>query len=297
MFRKIIAAIAFFLSAACSQPAIAASPQIVPTITALKAGNFTSYGTLYVQGYAAIGDGGGGSFIWVAGSLPCNSVIGGGDGGTTFCSGNGSGGYLTTGYWKRQLTNFTYNILWFGADPTGAAPSQVAIQAAQTTACANQPTTPTNSNQLAAAIYWPRGRYLLTAGVTFGACYRVRNYGDGWQTSVIMFRPTANDLVALKCEEAGAQCANMEVDHLGFYSDDTTHRKTALAMVDTTSSTVHDVYCSGSFSTGLSFSWHDSSNSSNCFLINGRDNSQMRTIQAFADRPIYFGVNPNAAAW
>lgn len=72
----------------------------------------------------------GGIFVWVSGSLPCNPVTGGGDGGTTFCTSDGSGGYLTTGYWQRQSPTGYVTPEWFGAVGDGSTDDSAAIQKA-----------------------------------------------------------------------------------------------------------------------------------------------------------------------
>lgn len=97
---------------------------VVASIAALQALGPASpqYATVAVTGVQ-----GGNLFTWVAGSLPCNASTGGGDGGTTFCASNGSGGYLTSGYWHRQYS-LSYNggvsLNWFnGVDPVGVTDS------------------------------------------------------------------------------------------------------------------------------------------------------------------------------
>lgn len=81
----------------------------VPSIAAMQAlPNPSSISAVIVTGQ----QGAGYVFQWIAGALPCNAVSGGGDGGTTFCGSNGTGGYLTSGYWKRQFIGPLY-VNWF----------------------------------------------------------------------------------------------------------------------------------------------------------------------------------------
>lgn len=123
------AALAFAILACTS--ASAANVATVENIAQLQALGAASpqIQTVLAKSFATAGDGGGGNFIWISGSLPCNSVTGGGDKGTTFCASNGSGGYLTSGYWNRQYTGMP-NLAFWGAYPGATA-------AANTTAINN----------------------------------------------------------------------------------------------------------------------------------------------------------------
>ena len=67
--------------------------------------------TVNVGGYTTPGDGGGGSFTVVSGTLSAS------DGGTTFFVANSAGGTYTDRYWKRKFTG-DVNVGMYGASPS-----------------------------------------------------------------------------------------------------------------------------------------------------------------------------------
>lgn len=84
--------------------------QSTPSIAALQAYGIQSP----LIAHAIVNDeqGAGSEFDWIIGSLPCNSVTGGGDKGTTFCASNGQGGFNTSGYWKRLYSGLPNLAFW-----------------------------------------------------------------------------------------------------------------------------------------------------------------------------------------
>jgi hypothetical protein len=110
-----------------------------------------SNATIYVQGYNAAGDGGGGAFF--IDSSDTNSVT---DGGMIFI--NTSGQRL-----KRNWSGGVVNPLWFGADPTGVADSTTAIQGAVNFASAPTYGPRETTNKSTAIVEFPAGTFAVSS--------------------------------------------------------------------------------------------------------------------------------------
>ena len=97
----------------------------VANIAALEAFPDAPIGmTVNVGGYTTPGDGGGGTFTVVSGTLSAS------DGGTTFFVSNSAGGTYTDRYWKRNFIG-QLNISWYGAYCSGANASDTSWANAQ----------------------------------------------------------------------------------------------------------------------------------------------------------------------
>lgn len=119
------AAISLVLATPCFAASNPSNVLYVPSIAVMQALGPASGQIPVVVVTDTQGDGS--QFLWTTGSLPCNSVSGGGDGGTTFCASNGSTGFRTDGYWQRQgVTSFVKDV-WFGILRDGATNNATAF--------------------------------------------------------------------------------------------------------------------------------------------------------------------------
>ena len=119
--------------------------------------------TMQVLGYSSEGDGGGGTFFWNASSTATS------DGATVVLP----TGYTGTGRWIRQFEG-SVNVLWWGADKTGATDSSTAIQNAHNYSVANH----------FLSVYFPPGSYLTNTTIDWSPY--VQGFTDGdvyWTTS------------------------------------------------------------------------------------------------------------------
>jgi len=140
---------------------------VAATVAALKATTVSGLadGTvIYVLGYAAAGDGGGGMFRYDLASAVTP------DNGTIVSPNSGSG------RWKRHIAG-SINVKWFGAKGDQTTDDTAAIQAAVNVAVANN-----------AAVYFPKstgpdGLYLITSTISVSG--RCRIFGDGMNISGI----------------------------------------------------------------------------------------------------------------
>lgn len=114
--------------------------------------------TMQVLGYSSEGDGGGGTFFWNASSTATS------DGATVVLP----TGYTGTGRWIRQFQG-SVNILWWGADKTGATDSSTAIQNAHNYAVANG---------YLSVYFPPNSTYLINSTITWSM--NVSGWTDGF---------------------------------------------------------------------------------------------------------------------
>lgn len=117
-------------------------------------------------GYAAPGDGGGGRFVWVAGSIP-GSAPAPSTGSVFVAAAAGSG----TGYWRREIDGNAVNALWFGLKAEYTNTSVSAVQVANNVAF---------TNTIAAAAYLQMKAYL--PGTQSGYAYH-------FDTTLVLNKP------------------------------------------------------------------------------------------------------------
>lgn len=175
-----------------------------------------------------------------------------------------------------------FNVLDYGADPTGSADSTAAIIAALAAGGSN------------CAIYLPTGTYKVTSQILVSHD-RVHIYGDGAYATTILFAPTANS-TCFKFEQAGTTINQGTVRDLAFRSNDNTYVKYAMHFIDISGYYVSNVVIGGSVAIGNSGFWTDPTYSSYGIYIQGRDSSGFNEITCFSDRPIVVGPNPNVGS-
>lgn len=151
----------------------------------------------------------------------------------------------------------------FGAVGDGVADDTAAIQAA-----IDRNVTGFNS------VYFPAGVYKVTSQITISGD-RVMLHGDG-SASRILFVPTANAICFLFDKGSTASVQNTIRD-LTFYSTDTTYTKTAIKLVNVTQTLVENVH---------TIFPHWFGNGSTFLHILGRDNTGIRGLNVFSDKPI-----------
>lgn len=182
----------------------------VPTGTA-------NNGNVSTLGYAANGDGGGGSWRYVSGESAGTYVD---NGGTVVVPTGGDG----SAAWLRQYSG-PLDIRWFGADPTGASDCTDALIGAQDWAFRSTDYTVNET------IHFPSGDYLFTQDNPFGQWSgthraRVTFSGDGLATK-IRFAPAVSTPAWLyNSEDSGGgaagdnQLIGATFDGLSFYFDE-----------------------------------------------------------------------------
>lgn len=178
-----------------------------------------------------------------------------------------------------MIEGASFNVLDYGADPTGSADSTAAIIAALAAGGSN------------CAIYLPTGTYKVTSEILI-SYDRVHIYGDGAYATTIQFVPTANSTV-FKFEQAGTTINQGSVRDLAIRSDDNTYVKYAMHFIDISGYYVSNVVIGGGVAIGNSGFWTDPTYSSYGIYIQGRDSSGFNQITCFADKPIVVAPNPN----
>lgn len=181
-----------------------------------------------------------------------------------------------------MIEGASFNVLDYGADPTGAADSTAAIIAALAAGGSN------------CAIYLPTGTYKVTSQILVSHD-RVHIYGDGAYATTIQFVPTANSTV-FKFEQAGTTINQGSVRDLAIRSDDNTYVKYALHFIDISGYYVSNVVIGGGIAVGGAGFWTDPTYSSYGIYIQGRDSSGFNEITCFADKPIVVAPNPNVGS-
>lgn len=175
-----------------------------------------------------------------------------------------------------------YNVLDYGADPTGSTDSTAAIIAALAAGGSN------------CAIYLPTGTYKVTSQILINQ-NRVHIYGDGEYATTIQFTPTANS-TCFKFEVSGTTINQGSICNLAIRSDDNTYVKTALHFVDLSGYYISNVVIGGGVAVGGAGFWTDPTYNSKGIYIQGRDSTGFNEITCFADKPIVVDVNPNSAS-
>ena len=140
---------------------LASAVAYFPTIAALRTHSGAAPTAIWVEGYAAGSDGGEGLFY--ASSTDTTSAD---NGGTIIVDGSGI-------RWYRAFSKSALNVLWFGADPTGAADSQPAFAAALA---------------VSGNVYAPAGKYEMNSALAYtlpngiAACHL---YGEGPDATIL----------------------------------------------------------------------------------------------------------------
>ena len=162
---------------------LASAVAYFPTIAALRTHSGAAPTAIWVEGYAAGSDGGEGLFY--ASSTDTTSAD---NGGTIIVDGSGI-------RWYRAFSKSALNVLWFGADPTGAADSQPAFAAALA---------------VSGNVYAPAGKYELNSALAYtlpngiAACHL---YGEGPDATILYWpggqgltvnMPSASNTVHIK---------------------------------------------------------------------------------------------------
>jgi hypothetical protein len=172
-----------------------------------------------------------------------------------------------------------FNVLDYGADPTGSADSTDAILLAVAAGGSN------------CAIYFPTGTYKVTSQILISND-RVHIYGDGQYATTIMFAPTANSTL-FKFQQGNTTINQGSVRDLAIRSNDNTYVKYALHFIDISNYSVSNVAIGGGVAVGNSGFWTDPTYSSYGIYIQGRDSTGFNQVICFADKPIVVGPNPN----
>lgn len=130
--------------------------------------------TVIVDGYAASGDGGGGTFNW-------NATDTRADNGGTILAVTG----VPTGRWSRESSGGLLDVRWFGADQTGTSDSTAAIQ--------NALNAPSSTIYVSRRVYAPTGVYPVSSTISipdhtefFGDSPRYLGPGSGGQFGTIL---------------------------------------------------------------------------------------------------------------
>jgi hypothetical protein len=111
-----------------------------------------------------------------------------------------------------DLENSTFNVLQFGADPTGVSDSTTAFEAALEAAGS----VGTGTQSPAHNIYVPKGTYLLSNA--FRVVRGVRLHGDGPYASVLRFAPGVGGIIVESYEsgpDSEGNGAYSTIEHLG----------------------------------------------------------------------------------
>ena len=174
----------------------------------------------------------------------------------------------------------------FGATMDGTISDQTAWNATVTAAAAQ-----------GKAIFVPAGDLVLTDTPTAFAG-QVRLFGASPFKSRIIFRPTANDKIAIKLSNGASRVEEFILENIALYSDDTTYTKIAIEGADTSFCKFSNVLIYGSGGSGPSAGacWSGNSNSSIGIRTKGREVTAFEGIKIVADRPIVMAANPNTSA-
>jgi hypothetical protein len=132
-------------------------------------------------------------------------------------------------------------------------------------------------------VFVPAGTYKITSSLTIST-HRTRIQGMGKQASIINFVPKTTASCFRFSTGIDAELVQCSIRGIGFSSTDTTSKKTAIELVDTTELRIDDVAIypwTGSNSIGL---W-----------LRGRELTHASDISIHADQPIKISPNPNSS--
>ncbi|MEO8453315.1 MAG: glycosyl hydrolase family 28-related protein, partial [Gemmatimonadota bacterium] len=177
----------------------------------------------------------------------------------------------------------TYSVRDFGAMGRGADET-TAIRATIAAASAAHPG--------GCNIYVPPGRYLVTDMLAIGNAMAFIGAGTG--ATYFNHRPTA-DGTFLRVSSGRSQSLNNVIGGFTIYSDDTTHAKRALQLMDVSSCDVGNIYIGGSGAGTPRAPYYTGGTGSMGLVTNGREVSHFHDLRICADYPVYIGPNPNTA--
>jgi polygalacturonase len=171
------------------------------------------------------------------------------------------------------------NVLDYGADPTGAADSTSAIQAAINSFASGRGT-----------VWFPIGTFKVTSTITVTQ-NRIHLVGAGSWATQILFVPTAND-TCIELSNGAAVLYQGSVVGMSFYSEDSTYAKTALEISDVSGYNIEDIVVGGNVVSGGSTFWSGGTGSRGLW-IKGREATYINRVFVYADKPIEISTNPN----
>jgi hypothetical protein len=134
--------------------------------------------------------------------------------------------------------------------------------------------------------------YNLITGVTWIKS-GVSIIGAGQGTTEVRFNPTSDGLTALKGDGSAGVIYETHLDGFSIVSADTTHIKTAINLIDNSSSLVENITISRIMGDNSTFT--GGAGGSFGLKTNGRDLTTFRKLNMLADHPIYLGVSPSFA--
>jgi hypothetical protein len=174
------------------------------------------------------------------------------------------------------------SIVTHGADPTGASPSDAALDAAIAAAFSGN----------GGLVYIPAGRFLFTQPHVLSQ-QRVHLFGAGQWATTLMYRPPGDGTTFLAFHSGASISNECSIRELAIFSDDTTHAKTAIKAVDTSALSIRNLRVSGTARSGRSICWGGGSTGSIALHMQGREASDVSNFYAYADRPLLLDRNPN----
>ena len=163
---------------------------VYPNIATLRATTAYTLSPVLVEGYYAIGDGGGGLYYWSGSSTAS-------DNGGTIIAPNAGG----TGRWLLDLIGNTIDFVQFGADPTGSNDSTARVQACDDFCSLHNLTARLN-----------KGTILISpVGITKGSCS-----WRGADRNTCVFKSTAGTYANLTGMVTGTNLNGAQISELTF---------------------------------------------------------------------------------
>lgn len=194
---------------------------IVTTRAQLKAISSPSSAVTYLmRGFADIGDGGGGLFVWDSASSATD------DGGTVISLDVGG-----SGRFKRIYDGFV-NVKWFGATGDGTTDDTDAIDDAVAFVVA----------AAAKTLYFPKGTYKKTSKITIDN--NVCLLGDGRKASTLLFTHTGEGIEAVSPINSSTGLW-ARVEHLGVTCNNASNADAGIVDTGGAFISITDVYVSG----------------------------------------------------
>jgi len=172
---------------------------------------------------------------------------------------------------------------WFGSARNGTADDTTPIQNAINSL----------SDTIGGVLLLDVGTYKTTSGLVIRND-RIWIRGKGGRVSIIQFQPTAAG-TAITFEKivnvAEYIIFQGGIEGVGFYSSDSTYKKIALDLVNTSQFNISDIYVAGTVLVGDTYFW--SGDNSIGIQYRGREMCTTKKTQITADSPIVIANNPN----
>lgn len=142
----------------------------------------------------------------------------------------------------------------------------------------------TNAESTGRRVIWPAGTYLTSDEIDIDFA-RSNTLGAGVNQTFLLFMPTVDDKAAFNYggEHPQFQCS---LKGLSVYSNNTSLRKVAIRLTDTSDFLLHE------FTVGGGVDWTGGSGGSIGIETNGRDQLSIKNFNVEADRPMV--LKPNA---